>query len=475
MHRKAVRKELTDVSKERFNKAWKMFQHAFFSGRTKASWRKFDNTDAFFRRITTNSTTVHAEVHFDTVLFVLQLSLKLLERDFRDFSDFKARLQTTFLSHGHQNPWRSPGFDATLVTVFSSGARKLTKFKKRSRERIPVSTPQVLMILLSLIPAGIESFGLHTAPEEFYFSALGVVCVILFLLDGLRGAELLAPKQKNLSRREKKKIPKFRYLYFYFSDEWVPRRLSELDSRRKQIKFLKRVTEDVAMFAILILRFTKPGRHRKIAIKHFHIFGSMVMCPLCMFAAYQTHRILHRSTPLRKQDYLFIFQGQHGKFFPITGPIFSLTLHKICEHTGLFRVNKSNFKIGVLTELWSASIQQVISFAPDARFLLQVADHRTDYHQNYLIPDLVMIATALQEVRVVNLAAFLNTLSKHEVSQLKLFLGTLLPFDSPPTPVTLPLQKANLDETELQSLLDKLKHKKGGRARILFCFASGGL
>jgi hypothetical protein len=137
VHRKAVRKELTEVSKDRFNKAWRMFQHAFFSGRSKASWRKFDNTDAFFRRITTDSEPVQTRVHFDTVLFVLQLSLKLLVKNFRDFSDFKARLQTTFLSHGHQNPWRSPGFDATLVTVFSSGARKLTKFKKRSRERIP--------------------------------------------------------------------------------------------------------------------------------------------------------------------------------------------------------------------------------------------------------------------------------------------------------------------------------------------------
>ena len=44
------------------------------------------------------------------------------------------------------------------------------------------------------------------------------------------------------------------------------------------------------------------------------------------------------------------------------------------------------------------------------------------------IIDLVMITTALQEVRTVNLGAFVKLLSSVEASQLDLFLSVLIPF-----------------------------------------------
>ena len=168
------------------------------------------------------------------------------------------------------------------------------------------------------------------------------------------------------------------------------------------------------------------------------------MCPLCVFCAYQTHPLKINNRPFHKKDFLFIFEGQHGKWFPLTDSIFSTTLHKICTAIGLLRVNKSNFKIGVLTELWEASVKQVISFKPDARFFLQVADHRTDYHANYLIPDLVMIATALQEVRVFNLGMFIRRITMVERRELSNYLHALIPFQVTNTSPYISPQKADL-------------------------------
>ena len=298
-------------------------------------------------------------------------------------------------------------------------------------------------------------------PAACYLSCLGTVTLILFLLDGLRGAELLAPKQKDFSKEQRKRIPQFRHLHFYFSDEFIPRRITDKTSKRSQRKMLRRIYNDIEAYVVIIILYTKPGRHRRKVLMHFHILGCIIMCPLCSFVAFQTHRLKVNSRAFMKKDFVFIFKGQQQKFYPITDDIFATTLHKVCSTTGLLRVTKSNFKIGALTELWEAAVRQVISFKPDLRFFLQLADHRTDYHQNYLIPDLVLITQAMQEVRRANLDLFLSGITTTERRQLKTYILALVPFQVAHTPRMVTQQGPDgLDAAKLQSLRDLLANGK---------------
>ena len=90
-------------------------------------------------------------------------------------------------------------------------------------------------------------------------------------------------------------------------------------------------------------------------------------------------------------------------------------------------VTMSNFKIGILSEIWEYFLDESNNFNADTRFYLQVADHVTDYHQNYLIPNLVKIRSTLQKVRLSTLTYFLEGLSSLERTNISFFLANKLP------------------------------------------------
>ena len=71
------------------------------------------------------------------------------------------------------------------------------------------------------------------------------------------------------------------------------------------------------------------------------------------------------------------------------------------------------------------------SFNPDIRFFLQVADHVTDYHQAYVVPDLRVVNHVLQDSRVAHLRLFFNTLTKLDRSSLLLMIYKLTPLRVP--------------------------------------------
>ena len=191
--------------------------------------------------------------------------------------------------------------------------------------------------------------------------------------------------------------------------------------------------KELDCYGIFHVFYTKPGRHRRIAIQHHHVLNSQLLCPLCHFATYMFYRICYNDTPLKEGHPMFIFEGVAGKWFPMTSAIFNSTLLKVCMDIGLLKVTKSNFKIGILTELWHSSILNILPFHPDLRFFLMVDDHRTDYHQNYIIPDLLTISSCLQKVREINLVRFFHGLSGEERNGLLLKIIHLLPGPVPDT------------------------------------------
>ena len=83
-----------------------------------------------------------------------------------------------------------------------------------------------------------------------------------------------------------------------------------------------------------------------------------------------------------KNDFLFIFKGTKRFLPPVTDNIVDKTLKITCKKIGFYDVRSHNFKMGLLSSLFEAveEEQMVVS----KRFFLAVADHRPDYHEDYI-------------------------------------------------------------------------------------------
>jgi len=367
-------------------------------------------------------------LHFTTVLFVALLCLKLIKKSFKDLKDYTRRLSNRLGSLNYTLWWRSPGYDQIFLNAFIAGAKKLVRERIITRPRLPLTTAQMFCVIVALIPPSYQELGLHTDHiKNEFLSRASVISIILFLCDGLRGGELLAPKQKDLTVKQLEKVPRISNVKFTFKSSPRYHRISDYTSKKQQLKFLKRIASDLSCVAILTVFATKPGRTRRIALEHYHILNSQILCPLCHFATYMAYRLQQNSTYLKRAHNLFIFEGVAGEWFPVTGPIFNKTLVKVCSDMGLLKITKSNFKIGILTELWETSIKETLPFQPGLRFFLEVADHRTDYHQHYILPELRTICEGLQMVRGINLLRFLGSLTGEERNDLNFKIICLLP------------------------------------------------
>ena len=292
-----------------------------------------------------------------------------MHKSFKDLSDLTRRICNRLGAEGYTLAWNFPGYDMTFVNAFISGAKRLVKERITERPRVPLSTAQLFCIVLALIPPNYQRLGAvgDHRRDNFLFIAC-VLTVIFFLADGLRGGELLTEKQKNHSKKALRKIPRVSNLVIYFKSSSVGIRLSDYSSKRKQLVLLRRIYKELDCYGIFHVFYTKPGRHRRIAIQHHHVLNSQLLCPLCHFATYMFYRICHNDTPLKEGHPMFIFEGVAGKWFPMTSAIFNSTLLKVCMDIGLLKVTKSNFKIGILTELWHSSILNILPFHPDLRF-----------------------------------------------------------------------------------------------------------
>ena len=117
---------------------------------------------------------------------------------------------------------------------------------------------------------------------------------------------------------------------------------------------------------------------------------------------------------LQKENFLLVFEGVGMERFPLTKAIFREALVEACRINDIIPITMSNFKIGILSELWEYALDVNSDFKADVRLFLQVADHKPDYHQNYIVPDLLEIRKRLQKVRRSKLNKFWKQLSAHE-------------------------------------------------------------
>ncbi|MAD43558.1 MAG: hypothetical protein CMH98_01010 [Oceanospirillaceae bacterium] len=101
---------------------------------------------------------------------------------------------------------------------------------------------------------------------------------------------------------------------------------------------------------------------------------------------------------------LFIFNGTFSHYTPVTADIFAKTLTKVSTKLGFPGIKPHNFKHGILTTLFEAVEQDLETVSQ--RMYLAVADHKPDYSQEYIVPDLRFIDRKLKRIRASSLNVF---------------------------------------------------------------------
>jgi hypothetical protein len=193
---------------------------------------------------------------------------------------------------------------------------------------------------------------------------------------------------------------------------------------------------------------TKPGRRRAIVFSHFHILNSPILCPVCVLVVYLTHRLLLVKRKLESIDFLFIFKGQKKFLPPVTDNIFDKTLKKVCKRIGFFVIRSHNFKMRILSSLFEAveDEQLVVS----NRFFLHVGDHKPDYHQDYIIPDLLFVNKKINKIRLRRMNVFCTRFTSEfiQVSHLlrKIFVHSYVNTHCIPLPLP-PSQSPNVRQS----------------------------
>ena len=407
-----------------------LLHYVFLEGRSSTTWKKYNAANHFVASHSSAFKAQPVRLSFITIVFSLLLCLKIRNVAFHNVADEKRRIEMSLASmYDSYLPWLLPGPDYTWLTVFMAGAKKICKFRKTTRPKIPITPPQLLMIVISGFPEMFNLFG-QTAPDVYkqnYLSRAAFITIVLFLTDGLRGGELLAQVQKDWKPQDLRSIPRIDQMRFYFPflDDFLT--LGDFKTKRQQLILLRTMVENTDAFIVVLVLFTKPGRDRPVLFHHFHIFNSCLLCPICVGCNYLIHRLLTNNRPLVKHDFLFVFRGVGNRVFPFTIPIFDTVLAMISSCLGFYKITKHNFKIGILSELWETCLRNMSSYNPDIRFFLQVADHVTDYHQAYIVPDLRLVNDVLQDSRAAHLHSFINTLNELDRTTLLLKIFELTP------------------------------------------------
>lgn len=151
------------------------------------------------------------------------------------------------------------------------------------------------------------------------------------------------------------------------------------------------------------------------------------MCPVCCLCTYLIHRLCMIPRPLEGKDFLFIFQGTKPFYPPVTSDIVGKTLKLIASSLGFYHLRSHNFKHGILFSLYQAAEDELLQTS--IRFFLCVADHKPDYHQDYIVPDLVKVAEKIHYLRYLRIQEFRGEFKK-EFAKLELSLRRLFPLQA---------------------------------------------
>ena len=146
---------------------------------------------------------------------------------------------------------------------------------------------------------------------------------------------------------------------------------------------------------------------------HFHFLGSVLLCPLCVFATAVEHRLLLSSTPLTHNSFVFTLITKRG-YVPYSTSTFAAALERVASANAWFKIRIHDFRRGLLTWMWYGS---ECFFVPE-RILHFLGNHTIDYCKQYLYPELKRTFRTVNAVREFKLVDYLKSLPHNVAASL---------------------------------------------------------
>lgn len=292
-----------------------------------------------------------------------------------------------------------------------------------------------------------ESLGFQNGGRipNFYNSL--VACAICLLVSyGGRVGEFLPPRTGNripLRPMELKKCTRFSQLTFWLRGS-PPCTLGSVKTRKQQIDILFKARNDHTAAMVLFLIYTKNKKHMAIYYCHFHIFGSPLLCPVCVLSTALLHRLLTATTPVTHSCFVFSIITKKG-YVPFATPTFTKVLQRVAEANAWYKIRYHDFRRGLLTWMWYGS---ECFFVPE-RILHFLGNHTVDYCKQYLYPELKRTFRLVNTVREFQIRDYLKSLPSYVAASLRAAIfsfpgrssrpeGGLPPFGLPQKPAATP-------------------------------------
>lgn len=405
-------------------------------GRSSSTSYKYSAVDRFLRRICSKFGDCKPVINVITVTFLFTMVHECIDRNWKvEIGKMVRTFTSAFSRDGRGTPWMETGSDKELLHMFITGVKKCKRWVKEEEEILPISIPQLLVIIISAFPERFNELGYlgNGRPSHEFLARCGTVSTLVLLSYGLRVGEILPRVQKNIPLRTRIKLPKIGTTRFRYrkSLKWV--HLSDHKTKALQKAFLRNVIDTPTAMMALSVKKTKPGRDRDIVFTHFHWKGFRILCPICTLCALLFHRLWFNNRTLKENDLLYVY-SRRNRSHALTYDLLRTTILKITHVTGLYHCKIHEIKHGVLQDMWSSKLNRICEkFEIDLPTYLAVADHKPDYSQDYIKPNPLQVNALVKHVQYGILNSFFNSLTRTARSDLLEQIHGLCP-RAPPKP-----------------------------------------
>jgi hypothetical protein len=298
-------------------------------------------------------------------------------------------------------------FTLEFVRLITQGANKL-KLKQPISKHCPLSPTQLFLLIWSLTPPGRQTLDTHIQTDS---TSTGIIAALLVGSLGFRFGEILPASclaiNRSYTAHELLGIPRVNDLLLYIPQGTTM--LGSLHTVTAQRQALRACAKLEAASAAFRCKRTKMGWPRYVALTHFHLFGSTILCVLCRCVQTLLIRLSIHPIPLRSKDFLFAFPYK-AEWRPVTFKMVATMLSRVSQKHGWSGICPHDFKRGALAYI-SVDVD-----ARDTSVLLSIGDHRPSYIKKYQILPTVLTSRILHQARKRAILAELSSLFSQRIN-----------------------------------------------------------
>ena len=129
-------------------------------GRSSSTSYKYSTVDRFLRRICSKFGDCKPVIDVITVTFLFTMIHECIDRNWKvEVGKMVRTFTSAFSRDGWDTPWMKTWSDKELLYMFRTGVKKCIRWVKEEEEILPISIPQLLVIIISAFPERFNELG----------------------------------------------------------------------------------------------------------------------------------------------------------------------------------------------------------------------------------------------------------------------------------------------------------------------------